>query len=327
MPLALVTGASGFVGSKLCRELVDNGYKIRVLHRPNSNIEPIKDLNPEFVLGDLSDPSSLESAVKGVDYVFHIAALYREAKFSDDLYWKVNYEATKILLDLSCKFGVKKFLYCSTIGVHSTIENPPANESEPYAPTDVYQETKVAAEKHVLERVRAGDIQGAVIRPAMIWGPRDKRFLKLFKGIFRRRLPMVGNGKNFCHWILVDDLARAFRLAAESDKSNGQVYIIAGDRPVTFEYTMKSIADIYGVKLLPFHLPVLPIQIAGTIVETICRPLGIEPPLHRRRADFFIKNRAFDCSKAKNDLGFKPAQSFEDEARIVATWYNSEGWL
>jgi nucleoside-diphosphate-sugar epimerase len=327
MTLALVTGASGFVGSRLCHELKSHGYDIRILQRKSSDINSIKELKPEIVIGDLENSSNLDSAVEGVDVVFHIAALYREAKFADSVYWKVNYEGTQNLLNAAVKSKVKKFIYCSTIGVHSTIKNPPANENEPYAPTDVYQETKVAAEKFVLEQIHKGLIEGCVIRPAMIWGPRDKRFLKFFKGIYHRKLPIIGRGGNWCHWILVDDLVRAFRLAYESNNSNGQVYIIAGERPVSLKYTMSTIASIYNVKLLPFHIPVLPIQIAGSIVESICRPFGIEPPLHRRRADFFIKNRAFDCSKAKQDLGFNAAQPFEKEAEIIANWYLKQGWL
>jgi len=327
MVTALITGATGFVGSRLCRELSENGYQVRVLHRPTSNLDPLKDLNIQFFKGDLSVPESIAPAITGVDLVFNIAALYREAKFKDEVYWQVNYEGTKALIELSREAGVKKFLHCSTIGVHSHIPNPPADETEPYAPTDVYQETKVAAEKHVLECFNSGVINGAVIRPAMIWGPRDKRFLKFFRGIYRRKLPIIGDGQTFCHWILVDDLVRAFRLAAETQRSNGQVYIIAGERPVTLEYTMQTIANIYGVKLLPFKIPALPIQIAGSIVEAICKPFGIEPPLHRRRADFFIKNRAFNCEKARKDLGFEASSKFEDEAKFVANWYLENGWL
>lgn len=327
MMQVLVTGATGFVGSRLCRELVEHGYQVRVLVRPKSKRDNLSGLNIEFVEGDITDKSTLPSALKNTEIVFHIAALYREAKFGDDVYWKVNHQGTIDLFEASQRSGVKTFIHCSTIGVHSNIKNPPANESEPYAPTDVYQESKVAAEKYILSQLKKGDLRGCVIRPAMIWGPRDKRFLKFFNGIFHRRLPLFGNGKVLCHWILVDDLVRAFRLAAETPRSNGQVYIIAGQRPVTLKYTMESIAKLYGVKLLPFHIPVWPIQLLGTIVEKICKPFGIEPPIHRRRADFFIKNRAFDCSKAKEELKFEATNNFEDEVKLVGKWYLENGWL
>ncbi len=320
----LVTGSSGFVGSCLCRELLKYGYKVRALCRPSSNLGKLSDLkNIEIVIGDVTDPQSLLKAFIGVKAVFHIAALYREARFPDSEYWRVNFEGTRNVLEAAQKSGVQKIIHCSTIGVHSHIAFPPANEQEPYAPTDIYQESKTEAEKLVLEWFREKKIGGSVIRPAMIWGPGDTRFRKLFDGIKNRRFPLIGSGETLCHWILVDDLVRAFRLALESSHSDGQVYIIAGRKPVTLRYTMETIAKFYAVKLWPLSIPVLPVQLLGSLCEMICKPFGIEPPLHRRRADFFIKNRAFDCSKAKRDLGFEAGQSFEEEVQLTGRSYET----
>jgi nucleoside-diphosphate-sugar epimerase len=322
----VVTGSCGFVGARLCRELVTHGYRVRALARSSSNRKALAGLELEIVEGDIREPESLERAFQGAEHVFHIAALYREARFPDSEYWRTNHQGTINVFEVARKCGVRKVLHCSTIGVHSTIKNPPANESEPYAPTDLYQETKVAAEKSALEFFASGLIGGAVIRPAMIWGPTDTRFLKMFRGIAQGRFPLIGGGENLCHWILVDDLARAFRLAAERETATG-VYIIAGERPVSLRYTLETIAAVYGQKRSLLSIPAWPFQAAGSVVETLCRPLGIEPPLHRRRVDFFIKNRAFDCSRAKKDLGFEASQRFEDEARLVAEWYKKEGWV
>lgn len=327
MKKALVTGATGFVGSRLCQELLENGFSVRAMVRKQSKRSSLSNLQVEIIEAELTNPESLKKAVEGVDVVFHIAALYREAKFPDSVYWQVNLDGTKSLLEAAKSAGVEKFIYCSTIGVHSHINNPPADESEPYAPTDVYQETKVAAEKYVLEKFRANYIKGCVIRPAMIWGPKDTRFLKFFKGIYKRNFPMFGSGDNLCHWILVDDLVRAFRLAAEKESSHAQTYIIAGQRPVTLKYTMQKIAETYKVKLLPISIPVLPVQLLGSLVEFICKPFKIEPPIHRRRADFFIKNRAFSTKKALSELGFVAAHTFEEEVRLVAQWYLESGWF
>ena len=327
MKIAVVTGANGFVGSHLCRELLANGYRVRALHRESSNLSLLKGLAVEHTIGDVRDKQSLNLAFAGADYVFHIAALYREAKFPDQVYFDVNLGGTQNVLDAAIEQGVAKVINTSTIGVHSHIANPPANESEPYAPTDVYQESKVAAEKLSLEYFRSGKIAGHVIRPAMIWGPGDTRFLKMFRGIARRRFPIIGSGKILTHWIWVEDLARAYRLAAERDLPSGQVFIIAGERPVPLEYVIHTVARELGVRPLPFKVPAWPVQLVGTLVEALCKPFGIEPPLHRRRADFFIKNRAFDCAKAQGMLGFKPKQSFEGEAHELAGWYRANNLL
>lgn len=324
---ALVTGAPGFVGSNLCRELLSHGYKVKALHRKSSKLEALKGLDLELVQGDLSDQRSLLTACRDVDLVFHIAAVYREAKFPDQVYWDINLEGTRNLLEASKECEVKRFIFCSTTGVHGGIKTPPADESYPYNPDDVYQQSKTEAEKLVLEWFNSGRIDGCVIRPTMIWGPADTRLFKLFKGVASRRLPIIGDGQVLRHWVLVSDLARGFRLAAENPRSKAQIYLIAGERPVTLEHTMQTIAKQYGVKLLPFKIPAKPLQLLGSCVEKICKPFGIEPPIHRRRVDFFVKHRAFDYSKARRELGYQPTHSFEDECRLVAKWYVDNSWI
>jgi nucleoside-diphosphate-sugar epimerase len=327
MKTAFVTGASGFIGSHLCEELVRHGVTVRALLRKGKRNERLAQLPLTVIEGDLHDRDALERGMKGADAVYHLAALYREAKFGDEMYWKVNFEGTRNILDLAESTKVGYVSYCSTTGVLGHIEHPPADESQPYHPLDVYQESKTEAEKLVLERLRSRVIRGSVIRPTMVWGPYDTRLLKLFKGIARRTLPIVGSGDTWCHWVLVHDLVRAFRIAPTVPASDGQLYIIGGERPVTLRYTMETIAAEYGVKLLPFRVPVLPIQVLGSAVEAICAPFGIEPPLHRRRADFFVKNRSFTCAKASRELGYHASHTFEEEAALVARWYVSEGWI
>ena len=161
----------------------------------------------------------------------------------------------------------------------------------------------------------------------MIWGPGDQRTLKLFRGVARRKLPIIGTGKTLVHWVNVDDLVRGFRLAAETPQASGKVYIIAGERPVTMQALFETIAKALSVKPFPLKIPAWPIQLIGSFVEAVCVPFGIEPPIYRRRVDFFTKTRAFDCSKAERELGYKPARSFEEEVGFIAGWYQQKGWL
>ncbi|MGI6525118.1 MAG: NAD-dependent epimerase/dehydratase family protein [Bdellovibrionota bacterium] len=327
MAKVLVTGSTGFVGSYLCKELTNSGYTVRALIRDDSKRDVLKGVPVEFVHGDITDRTSLLNAMDGVESVFHIAAIFREAKYADSVYFEVNTKGVQNVFEAAVEKGVTRVIHCSTGGVHSHIPNPPANEREPYRPADVYQLSKCEGEKVALEFIRSGKIQGSIIRPAMIWGPSDRRLLKLFKGISRRLLPIIGDGKTLFHWILVTDLARAFRLANETPAANGQVYIIAGRRPVTIRETYQAIAKEAGVKVLPFRLPAPPLQLIGTILEKICVPLSIEPPLYRRRVDFFTKTRAFDCSKAQRDLGYQAEHTFEEEVHIIYQWYKRNGWL
>jgi nucleoside-diphosphate-sugar epimerase len=325
-----VTGATGFVGGHLAFRLLECGAVVHLLVRKGSNRETVEFFRARGAViheGELTDLASIRDGMKGVEFVFHIAALYREAKFADEVYFQVNTEGTKHILDCALEQGVKRVLHCSTIGVHSHIEHPPADETTPYSPTDVYQESKVEAEKLVIKYFKEKGLDGSIIRPAMIWGEGDTRFLKLFKGISRRKLPIIGSGEILTHWIYVHDLVDAFLLAASKPEANKQLYIIAGKRSVTLNEIFKRIAELAKVPLFPFNLPVWPFQLIGSIVETICRPLGIEPPIHRRRADFFIKNRAFNTSKAVRELGFNPRHDCLEEAALIYSWYQQNGWL
>lgn len=326
----LVTGATGFVGSNLTRRLLGLGASTRILVRSGRKQEITRELidaGAEVIYGDITDRQSVFNAVNGVSHVFHIAALFREAKHADDIYFKVNVEGVRNVLDAVEAHAVERLVHCSTIGVHSHIPNPPANEEEPYHPTDVYQESKCQGEKLVRKYFAEGRVRGAIIRPAMIWGEGDTRVLKLFRGVALRRMPIIGAGNTFTHWVHIHDLVNGFILAAEKEKAIGQVYIIAGKTPVTLIDLMNLIARMAGVKPPSLKIPVLPIQLAGSVCEALCKPFGIEPPLYRRRADFFIKNRAFDTSKAQRDLGFMPRGSLEDEVQGIFNWYKQNGWL
>ncbi|MCB0346788.1 MAG: NAD-dependent epimerase/dehydratase family protein [Bdellovibrionales bacterium] len=326
----LVTGATGFVGGHLTRRLLKEGYDVSILVRTTSDpaeVDELKRLGAKLHYGDVTDRESVFEAVKGKDIIFHIAALFREAKFPDQVYWNVNVKGTENVLDAAEEFGCQRVIHCSTIGVHSHIEDSPADENEAYRPDDVYQVSKCEGEKLVKERFAAGRIKGTIIRPAMIWGDGDRRILKLFRGVARRRFPIIGNGQTWTHWIYVHDLVNSFILAAEKDEAIGQTYIIAGNEPHTLQEVVEAVAEAAGVKPLPIKIPAAPVQALGSLVEFVCRPFGIEPPLHRRRVDFFTKNRWFDTRKAESELGFHATHDFRTEVKKIYNWYDQQGWL
>jgi nucleoside-diphosphate-sugar epimerase len=322
----LVTGATGFVGSVLCRELVDHGYTVRALFRREEAKRKLDAVPVTFVEGDLIDGESLKRAAQGVSCIFHIGAVYREAKFADSVYWDVNFEGTKRVFEAAATVGAK-VIHCSTTGIMGSIEGAPADERHGYNPGDVYQESKLAAELYALEAFEKHGARGCIIRPTMIWGPGDTRLFKLFKGVATRTMPLIGDGLTRNHYVHVADLARGFRLAAESEVSQGKIYLVGGAEVVTLRQTMEAIASFFGVTLLPYRIPVTPLLYLGDLCEMMCRPFGIEPPLHRRRVEFFIKSRAFNCSRARDELGYHPQYTFKEEVAAVAQWYVDNGWL
>ena len=326
----LVTGATGFVGNHLTRRLLGIGAEVRILVRKSSNSELVSELEQlgaRIFYGDVSDQDSVDEAADGVSFIFHIAALFRQAKFDDSVYYDVNVEGVRHMINAAEKNNVQRLVHCSTIGVHSHILNPPADENEDYRPDDIYQVTKCEGEKLAKEAFKAGRVKGAIIRPAMIWGEGDTRILKLFKGVSKRTMPIIGDGKTMTHWIYVHDLVDGFILAAIKEAAIGQVYIIAGRRAVPLEELVERVAECAGTKPLPVKIPACPVQVAGSITEAICKPFGIEPPLYRRRVDFFTKDRHFDTTKAQTELGFQPRNTFEEEVSNIFNWYQDQGWL
>lgn len=325
--LSLVTGASGFVGGRLVRLLVEQGVPVRGMVRDEAKADAVRAAGAEAVVGDLCDVESLRRAVQGVARVYSIASLFRQAGLPESVFHDVNAEGIRRLFDVSIEAGVARLVHCSTVGVLGHVSDPPGTEESAFNPGDMYQRTKLEGEKIALEYYRSGRMRGVVIRPAMIYGPGDTRNLKLFRMIAKKRFFYVGPGRQHVHFIDVRDLARAFTLAMANDGVNGEVYIIAGEKAVTLREMADLVADLLGVPKPWLHLPVKPMQWLGSACEAVCTPLHINPPIFRRRVDFFTKNRHFDASKAARDLGFHPAQHFEDEVSDIIKWYRGEGWV
>ena len=311
----------------MVRELVARGAAVRALARKPEQLAALAQPGVEPAQGDIRDLDALRRAMTGVQGVFHIAALFRQADQPDAVYYDVNVTGVRNVMDVAIAAGVPRVIHCSTVGVLGHIEHPPANERTPFNPGDIYQRSKMEGEKVALEYFRSGRIGGVVIRPAMIYGPGDTRLRKMFRLIARRRFFYVGRGQNLVHFIDVRDLARAFRLAMEHTELNAEVFIIAGARALPLRDVCDLIARELGVPSPRLKLPVRPIQWLGTLCERICLPLKINPPLYRRRVDFYTKDRCFDTRKAREKLGFLPERTLEEEVHDILHDYRERGWL
>lgn len=327
MKKVFVTGATGFTGSYLCRALAEQKYDVTALVREGKEIHDLEKLGVKKIFGDLADPGSFKGKLKGFDTVFHIAAMYRVEGVSKELFTKVNAEGTRALLDESVKSGVKRFIHCSTVGVQGEIRNPPAKEDAPYSPGDHYQESKLEGEKTALEYFKSGRINGVVVRPVGIYGPGDTRFLKLFRHIYRGNFKMIGKGKALYHLTFVEDLVEGIILAGKSEKITGEIYTLGGNEYLPLDELVSLIGKVLDKKVSGFRIPLFPVYIVSWMCEIICRPLRIEPPLFRRRLDFFTKDRAFDISKARRELGYSPEVPLEDGLKRTAEWYKKEDLL
>jgi len=322
-----LTGASGYTGGHVLSALRARGDAVAALVRPASVTAQLRASGAELVEGDLADAGALARLVARADAVLHVAAVFRTAGHPDRHYRDVNVEGTRRLLEAAVAAGVRRFVHTSTVGIYGDVRRPPADETAPPAPSDVYQETKAEADALALSFQRERGLPVAVVRPGAIYGPGEQRLLKLFRAIARGRYAIVGSGRPFYHPVYVDDLVAGMLLALERPEAVGEGFILAGPRYVSQRELAEVIARATGGRVLPFRLPAAPLQWAGSLCEALCVPLGVEPPIHRRRVDFWTKSRAFSIDKARRLLGYAPRVDLEEGvARTVAS-YRELGWL
>ena len=323
----LVTGATGFTGAHLARRLVAAGDTVRAMVRRPEQAASLREAGIEVVGGDLTDAASLRRASEGVEVVYNIAALYRTAGLPTAAYRAVNAEGVATLIRSAAGAGAKRVVHCSTVGVHGDVEHPPANEDAPLRPGDVYQETKLEGERLGAAAAKETGIELVIARPSGIYGPGDRRLLKLFGGVARRRFVLLGDGRIFYHLTYVDDLCDGFRLCATQPAAAGRTYLLAGGEVTTLKELIAITADVAGVAPPRLRLPVWPFWLAGAACEVVCKPLGIAPPIYRRRVDFFTKSRAFDISRARTELGFAPAVGLREGIGRTLEWYRGRHWI
>jgi nucleoside-diphosphate-sugar epimerase len=322
----LVTGATGFTGKALIRRLLDDGHQVIGLdYKEGHKTAELRGWGAELIIGSVTDPQVVRHCMQGVDVVHHLAAAFREMNVPQSHYYDVNVTGTRNVLAAAFEAKVRKFVYCSTCGVHGNVDNPPGGEDAPIQPADYYQQTKYEAEPIVLEYVQRG-LKATIIRPAAIYGPGDpERFYLIYRRVAKGWFPMIGSGRTYYHPLYIDNLVDALILAMDESKGNGEAYLIADEEYVAIEDLVRRVGRVMNVDLKVRRFPVWPVVAAGHVVEKVCKPLGINPPIFPRRVDWYRQNRAFRIDKAKRELGYRPGVSLDDGLRRTYEWYRSEG--
>jgi nucleoside-diphosphate-sugar epimerase len=326
----LITGATGFIGSRLAATCRERGFDVLALGQANNEVEAgraerLRQLGIAVESLDLADEATLDARVGGRDVVFHLAAAQHEMNVPDSHFWNVNVEGTRRLLDAALRAGVRRFVHGSTIGVYGVPGDAEIDEATPPAPDNIYGVTKLAGERLVLEH--ADRLPVCVIRISETYGPGDRRLLKLFRAIKAGKFLLIGPCRNIHQPIHVDDLVEVLLLAAEKPAAAGELFVAPGGEKLTTEQMCAAIAAALGTRLPRLRAPMTPFLLASVLLERTLRPLGIQPPLHSRRLDFFRKSFSFSGGKLEKVLGYRPARDFAGGARETADWYAREGLL
>lgn len=326
--LALVTGATGFTGRVLVTKLCALGLKVRGIARTTSIPSELKDLPIEWIIGQVYDPEVIDRAIVDVQYVFHLAAAYRRAGIPDNEYRRVHVESTQQIARAALRqSSFRRMVQVSTVGVHGHIEHPPADESAPFAPGDIYQKTKAEAELWLHEFARANSLPYTVIRPVAIYGPGDRRLLKLFRMAKAPFFVLLGRGAGLYHLIHVEDLADAIIRAAGHPAALGEAFICGDPASTSLEEIGRIISSELGKPFRVLRIPAGPFFLLADFTEALCKPFKIPPPIYRRRVAFFTKDRAFNTAKLRERLGFQFRWTTESGLRATTQWYLKHGWL
>src|SRR5580692_4624091 len=323
----LVTGASGFLGSHVARQLVSRGEDVRVLMRASSTNRAIADLSLEYVTGDLRDPASLERALAGVQYVFHVAADYRLwARKSRDIY-DSNVGGTKNLLDAAKRAGVEKFIYTSTVATVA-VDRPElpteATDARLEEMVGHYKRSKWMAEREALNAANEG-LPLVVAMPTTPVGPWDWKPTptgKLIVDFLNGKMPgYVDTGLNF---VGVEECAAGHLLVAERGKV-GERYLLGGEN-LTLKQMLDILAKITGLpapSLKISHHVALGVAYASTIFS---RLVGKEPGIPIEGVRIAQHKMFVDCGRSQRELGFKAGPVAAALQRAVR-WYEASGYV
>lgn len=320
----LITGGGGFLGSHLVESQLAQGHDVRTIDLYTDNLRHLEGRGRlQITRGTIEDSDLMRELLVDVDVVYHLASAHLDVSLSDEYYRRVNVTATVALARRAHAAGVQRFVHCSSVGVIGDVAQPPADETTPCHPENIYERTKLAGEQAVLELAHETGLSLVVARPAWIYGPRCPRTRKLIRTIRKGRFVIFGSGKRLRHPVYVTDAVAGLELSAVASNVQGQIYIIAGESPVTIETLVNTISDVLGVRQPGLRLPISLGLAAGYALETGFKIIGGQPPLSRRSMDFFRKNNAYDISKAQRDLGYTPQvdlragfmQTLEQETR------------
>jgi dihydroflavonol-4-reductase len=298
-----VTGANGFIGSHFMDHAAAAGHYVIGLQRGPSTA---RGSGLEIRTGDVRDPDSFGAALRGADCVCHFAAAFREAGEAEDHFHRVNVEGTAKLMAAAHAHGVKRFVLCSTAGIYGSRVPGLIDESRKPQPWNAYERSKVAAEDEVRRLARLYRMEYVILRPTAVYGPRDERLLKLFRSTAKGRFPLFGRGDGRRHMVYVTDLAEAFLRACTLPEAANQEMIVAGPEAVPLRDMLQTLATLSNRRSCGPRLPLGPMLGLAAVTEDVCRWLKINPPLYRRRMDFYTNDAAFDCSRARSVLGWTP---------------------
>ena len=325
----LVTGGTGFVGSHLVRRLLARGHQLVSLDKnPGLFDEELRSSGATLITGSVTNPDDVKRAMEGCELVYHLASPFGDILQPDSVYWDIEVNGTRNVLQAAQGQRVRRVIHCSTQGVHGIIDRPPGDEDSPLAPRDYYCYSKVEGERVCQEFIARG-MDVVIVRPTSVYGPGDTRgWLKLYRMVESGWFLMIGDGRTLNHPVYVENLVDVFELVADKPNVGGRVYLAGDDQSVSLTELVRGVGKALGSEVRIVRFPFYQIAWLGSgVIEMLFKAIGIKPPVFRRRLSWFKTNRAFRIDRAKRELGYQPRVSLGEGLARTAYWYRNTGFL
>jgi nucleoside-diphosphate-sugar epimerase len=324
---ALVTGSSGFIGSHLTKTLVKRGYQVFCLIRKNSDLKWTKDLDVTFITGDYLNINSLEKCVRGMDYVFHLAAVLNAKNWS--AYYNANVRSTQNLINACTEVnpGIKKFVFVSSISASGPVFNKILrDESCACRPSSFYGKSKLYAERVINEFKTK--IPVTIARPPIVIGKKQKELFILMKLLKNRIFPVLGKKDKQISICFVEDLVQALILMAEKSEARSKTYYIADHEAYSWQKMLKITAQKMGVYPYVIKIPYPALLSTAQFLEIIAKIFG-NKPLITTRYIFSTRNHyhLYTSQKIQDELGFKTKTEFSKGIEDIIDWYKRKNLL
>lgn len=322
----LITGANGFIGSRLCALFLKEGFTVYAGVRKSADLSMLQGLAVQHRYGDVTDPTGLPAMVPGVDYIIHNAGIVKAKSAAQ--FFAVNADGTRNLLQAVATHNprLKRFVLVSSMAAvgPSRDGNPITEETVPN-PATTYGQSKLAGERVCAEY--SSKLPITIVRPHGVYGPGDKEALSFFQIANSRLKPLFGRTSRMVQMVHVDDVCRGILKATLAEVKSGNAYAVAENRAYTLREMVKLLEQASGKKGYPLYIPGPLLKLIAAVSEMVFRMVGKTPMLTRDKADELLGNWEVSTEKARRELGFESQVSFAQGARETFAWYREHRWM
>lgn len=314
----LVTGATGFIGYRLVKRLLELGHEVRAFARESSDLSALEPLRIEIMRGDVRDAHDVGRAVDGCALVFHLAIVRGNRQ--------ITIGGTENVARAAARAGVGRLVFPSTTRVYGAASGGPINEATPISPEASHGRFKAECEKRLLDRHASDGLPVVIARLPLVLGSGGSAWRDVFQAIASGRFRRIGAAHNHYHPVDVADAVEGLLLCGTVPGIEGRIYVIAGPESRPLAEIIGYLESTLGVKTSPSRIPAIALHAYRLVNRAVLACGGGGLPRFNR-VQLFLQDFTFDLSRARNELGYVPKVGIEETLRQTSDWYRKQGCL